>query len=134
MVKFIPRVFLSLLFFGIWIFVIFNVEYPDSLIQASLTQTLAFFIPLFLAITFTINIFIKNILSATSISLGANLLLILQGLDTLNIVSASLVLIATYLLFSYFYKSKKSSPLTSIKSGLTSHNKIPKLTRLLRGK
>lgn len=114
----------ALIFWGVFIFVIFQVPYPKSLTQASLFQTLSFFIPLFLVLTFTINIFFKIFLSSATISLGLILLLILKAVDALNFVTAGLTLFAIYLFLSYFQKSRKKR--------LTSSFKIPKLSSLRR--
>lgn len=116
--KFIPAIFL----WGIFIFVVLQIPYPESLTQANLTQLFAFFIPLFLALSTTINIFLKNILLSFSFSLGLVFLLTLKSLNSLNIVTAILTVVATYLLTSYFRKAKKKN--------LTSHTKIPKLTHI----
>ena len=115
--KFIPAV----IFWGIFAVVVLQVPYPDSLTQANALQIIPFFASLFLTLAFTINIFLKHFLSSSSISLGLIFLLILKALDTLNIVTGALTLIAIYLLFSYFRKIKKRS--------LT---KLPKISRLTR--
>lgn len=124
MFEIISKIIPALIFWGIFGFVVLEIPYPESLTQADLIQLLAFFIPLFLALTLTLNIFLKNILSSFSISLGLIFLLTLQALDSLNIVTSILTVITTYLLFSYFQKIKKRS--------LTKLPKIPKLTRLHR--
>lgn len=117
--KIIPAIF----FWGIFAVVVLQIPYPESLTQANSLQLLAFFIPLFLALSMTLNIFLRNILSSLSISLGLIFLLILQALASLNIVTATLTVVATYLLFSYFRKIKKRS--------LTKPPKISKLTKSL---
>lgn len=109
---------------GIFIFVVLQVPYPENLTQANLTQLVSFFIPLFLALSLTINLFLKNYLSSCSISLGLISVLILKTLDSLNIVTSILIIITTALLISYFRKTKR---------GLTNYSKIPKLTRLKKG-
>lgn len=119
-IKIIPTIF----FWGIFIFVIFQVPYPDDLTQANITQLISFFISLFLALSLTINLFVKNILLSGSISLGLIFLLILKALDSLNLVTGILILIAIGLLISYFRKAKHKS--------LTNYLKIPKLTQLRR--
>lgn len=98
----------ALLFWGVFIFVIFQVPYPESLTQASLFQVLAFFIPLFLALTFTLS---------APIALGVVFLLLLKALDALNFVSVALVVTAVVLL---------------LRVRLTSSGKISKLTSLQR--
>lgn len=137
--KAIPAIF----FWGIFGFVVFKIPYPESLTQASLIQLIPFFVSLYLALVFTSNIFLKNILSSSSISLGLIFLLILKALDSLNIVTGVLTTVAAYLLFSYFQKIKKRSPSTlryhsgqasSGSKNLTKLPKIPKLTSLRRNK
>lgn len=115
----------ALIFWGIWILVIFYVPYPESLTQASAWQMLAFFVPLFLALTFTLNLFFNFIFSSAAISLGVVFLLLLKALNALNFVSATLTIVAVGLLLSYFRKEKG-------KSSLTSGQKISKLTSLQR--
>ncbi|MFH1427380.1 MAG: hypothetical protein ABIG60_02525, partial [Patescibacteria group bacterium] len=111
----------ALIFWGIFGFVVLQVPYPESLTQANALQILPFFTSLFLAAAFTVNIFLKHFLPSSSIGLGIIFLLILKALDTLNIVTGALTLIAIYLLFSYFKKIKRKS--------LT---KLPKITRLTK--
>ena len=116
--KFIPALFFWLIF----IFVVLQVSYPENITQSNFTQLLSFFIPLFLALSFTLNIFLKNIFISTSISLGLIFLLILKALDSFNIVTGILILVPIGLLVSYFRKIKRRS--------LTKWGKIPKLTKL----
>ena len=116
--KFIPALFFWLIF----IFVVLQVSYPENITQSNFTQLLSFFIPLFLALSFTLNIFLKNIFISTSISLGLIFLLILKALDSFNIVTGILILVPIGLLASYFRKIKRRS--------LTKWGKIPKLTKL----
>lgn len=118
------KIFPALIFWGIFILVLFQVEYPKSLTQASLFQILIFFIPLFLSLSFSFNLFFKNIYSSITMSMGVALLLILKSLDALNLVTGGLTILAIYLFLSYFRKAKKR--------GLTSSIKIPKLKSLRR--
>lgn len=115
----------ALIFWGIFIFVIFQVPYPNSLTQANLVQIFSFFIPLFLALTLTLNIFLKNTFVSASISLGIQSLLILKALDSLNLVTAVLTAISVGLLISYFRKVRRK--------GLTNLPKISKLTHWRKG-
>ncbi len=94
----------AIFFWGTFIIVIFKVPYPESLSQANIIQLLSLFIPLFLAVTLTFNIFIKNIFVSGSISLGLIFLLILKALDSLNLVTGILIMIIMYSLISYFRK------------------------------
>ncbi len=111
-----------IIIWGIFAIIIWQVPYPESLIQADKFQLLLFFIPLFLAICASINLILKNFLSSASISLGLIFLLVLQALDSFNIVTVVLTVLATGLLVSYFRKNKRVN--------LTNHTKIPKLTQL----
>lgn len=120
--RFIPALF----FWGIFAYVILQIPYPDTITQANVTQLLAFFIPLFLAITLTLNSILKNILMSESIGLGLIFLLILKSLESLNIVTGILIIISIGLLVSYFKKIKRKN--------LTKLPKIPKLTSLRRNK
>lgn len=137
MPKFIPNIILSLIFWGIFIFIVFNIPYPESLVQANFSQIIPFIISLLLALISTFNILLKNIFQSFSITLMVIFFLILNALDALNIVTALLTLAASGLLFSYFrkgnshFRKAKNNPLTN--SGfknLTKQSKIPKLTQL----
>ncbi len=120
MFKIFLKVLTVLIFTSIFIYVLFNVPYPNSLTSATVFQLTAFFMPLFLSLTFTTNLFLKSLPSSVFISLGLILLLILQGLDSLNLVTGLLTIIAVYLLLSYFKKAKSHAKLTL-------EGKIPKL-------
>ena len=119
------KIALVLIFWGILFYVILKVPYPETLSQASTTQLLAFFISLYLAISLTLNIFLRNIFISSSITLGLIFSLILKAIDSLNLVTIILITFAVYLLISYFHKSKKRN--------LTKLPKIPTLTKLKRG-
>jgi len=114
-----------LISWGIFALVIIKVPYPETLSQASLFQFSAFFIPLYLALSLTFNIVLKNIFISASISLGLIFLLILKALESLNLVTGILIIISTYLLVSYFRKTHKNN--------LTNWRKIPKITKLKKG-
>ncbi len=133
------RILASLISWAIFIYVVLYIHYPDSLLSATIFQVLVFFIPLFLAITFSIDFLFKNLFASVSLSLGVVILLILKALGALSIVSILLTLVAILLLINYFksdnfnnLKMKKSRRRfgTSLKD-LTSNQKIPKLTHKL---
>lgn len=124
MLKFLPKVVQALIFWGIFVYVVLQIPYPESLTGATAFQLLSFFIPLFLTLTFTLNLFLNSSFLSASVSLGIIFLLFLKALDTLNFVSAGLTIIAVVLLLSYFRKAKRK--------GLTYISKIPKLTNLRR--
>lgn len=112
----------ALIFWLIFVYVLIQIPYPETITQANFTQLLSFFIPLFLAITLTLNIILKNIPISISTSFGLIFLLFLKALNALNLVSTILTIIPFGLLISYFKKTKRS--------GLTNYSKIPKLTQL----
>lgn len=125
------RIIPALFFWGIFLFVILQIPYPESLIRANFIQVILFFTSLYLALIFTFNIPLKNILSSSAISLGLIFLLILKALGSLNLITGLLVIISVGLLVSYFRKAKRGSH--SINSGfknLTKQAKIPKLTHI----
>lgn len=121
---FILKILPALFFWGIFISVVLMIPYPETLTQASLFQSLIFFIPFFLALTFTINIFLNFLIRSILISATLIVLLILQALQTLNLLTFILTSMAFGLLISYFKKRKR----------LTSSSKIPKLISLQRRK
>lgn len=123
MAKIIFKVLPALFFWGSFAFVVLQIPYPESLTQANAVQVFPFFVSLYLALVFTLNILLKNILLSSSICLGLIVLLILKALNSLNIVTAILTLVATYLLASYFRKAKRK--------GLTKQKKITRLTKSL---
>lgn len=122
MLKIILKITPVLICWGIIILIVLEVPYPDSITSVSLTQILSLFIPLFLALTLTFNLFFKYIIFSSIAALGLLFLLILQALDSLNIVTGALTIIAAGLLLSYFKKVKRKN--------LTKLPKIPKLTQL----
>lgn len=94
--------FIAVVAWLIFLIVIFTVDYPTSLANASVYQLLAFFIPLFVSIFLTLNIFAKSLLRSFIFSFGIILLLILKALDTLNLVTFAITLVAIYLLLGSF--------------------------------
>lgn len=128
MLKLIMKILPALFFGGVFLLTVFQIPYPESLTQATILQILGFFIPLFLLISFVVNIFIKNLFLSSSISLGIIILLLLKALDSLNLVTGGIITVAVILLVSYFRKIKKRSP--SINSGLKNLTKLPKIPKL----
>lgn len=123
----LPKVLIALLTWSIFALAVWQIPYPKSLTAASLGQIFPFFTPLFLALTFTLNIFVDIFPLSAIISLGIVFGLILKALDSFNLVTIALILVAEYLLISYF-KNPKSG------SGLTKSSGIPKLRSLRRRK
>lgn len=120
MLGFLLKLVPALIFWGIFAYIVLQVPYPNSLTQANVFQLLGFFIPLFLALTFTLKKVLKSFTMSMVLSLGIIILLILKALGVLNFVTGSLTILAIYLLTS----SSKKSP-----TGLTSTSNIPKLTQ-----
>ncbi len=112
----------AIIFWGVFIYIVLTIPYPQSLTQANMSQIIPFFAALYLAILLTLNIFLKRIILSASVTLGIILLLLLKALDSLNLVTGLLVIITIGLFASYFMKIKKR--------GLTKSTKIPKLTKL----
>lgn len=122
MPKIVLKIIPALLLWGTFTGVILFIPYPENLVQANFSQITPFFAALFLALIFTLNIFLKNFLQSFSLTLGLIFILILKALDSLNLVTGILTLAATGLLLSYFKKPKHYN--------LTKHTKIPKLTHM----
>lgn len=105
------KLFTPALFFWIMLlFVIFTMEYPKSLTQATFFQLFIFFTPLYMALTLTINLIVKNILRCLIIAFGLIILLILRALDSLNLVTGILTILAVGLLVSYFRDFRITKP------------------------
>ncbi len=96
------KIILSIISWLIFLGVVFSVEYPESLSNASVYQLAAFFTPLLSAIFFTINLFLKSLYKSFVLSFGLVLLLILKALDALNLVTFGIALVAIYLLLGSF--------------------------------
>lgn len=124
--KLFIKIFPPIISWVIFTAVIIQIPYPDSLIKADFMQISLFFFTLYLAITLTLNVFLKNYFLSGSVTLGLISLLLLKALDSLNSITSLLVIISIGLLVSYFRKTKTSS--------LTSAQKIPKLITLRRKK
>ena len=102
----ILRILPALIFWGIFGYVILYVPYPKSITQADVVQLSSFFISLFLALIFSFNFFLKSFALSGSLALGIIFLLILKALNSFNLVTVSLIILAIGLLFSYFRKSR----------------------------
>lgn len=116
------KIFLALIFWGVFIYVIFYIPYPDSLVVASPYQLFAFFVPLLIGLTLSIDFIFKKLSSSIILSLGIISLLVLKSLGALNLISLILILLALILLLSYF------------KPNLTYPEFMPKLKRRGRRK
>ena len=118
MPKKLKKIIPALIFWAILIFIVLKIPYPESLAQANFVHIVLLFLFLYLALAFTFS---------AIISLGLIILLFLQALNSLNIVTGILTIIAIGLFISYFKKIKRKD-LNPIKSDLTKLPKIPKLT------
>ncbi len=129
----LKKVIASSIAWILFILVILNVPYPETISDLGILQFLAFIFPLILALTLTTNLFLKNIYICASLALGFIAILFLKALGSLNIVTGALTIASIGLLISYFYKLKKRRPgVTSGFKNLTNHSKIPKLTNIRR--
>ena len=126
MTRIFIKILPTFLFWIIFASVVLKLPYPESLVQADFIQISLFFLPLYIAVLLTLNIFIKSYLINGSFSLAFISLMLLKALDSLNPVTFILVIISFGLLISYFHKAKKGS--------LTKESKIPRLTSLRRKK
>ena len=122
LLKLIPVIFFAVIFS----YVLFNLDYPQSLTSATAFQLISFLIPLYLLITFILNLFLNFLPLAGISSLGLIILLTLKALDSLNLVTGGLTAVSVGLFISYFKKNKRGS--------LTNYSKIPTLTKLKKGK
>ncbi len=102
-----------------------HIDYPRSLIQASPLQLAAFFLPLFLALTATITLFVKATPFAAVGAFVLIMLLVLQALALLNLATLLLAVVIGWLLISF---------LKTYKPRLTSRGGVPKLTNIRRVK
>lgn len=127
MTRVLLKIIPSLFFWGIFVYVVFQIPYPETLTQANLYQIAPFFVTLFFAFAFSLNIFLKNISLSLIFSLGLIFLLILKALDSLNIVTGILTIAAIYLLVSSFKKVGVRNP--SINSGFKNLTKRSKTLR-----
>lgn len=144
------NILLSLISWGIFSYTIFQVPYPDSLTSANLFQLTSFFIPLFLALIFTLNIFLKSLTPALILAASLIIILLLQALQILNLVTASLVILTTFLLSSHFNRknklkneslrlkspniffSRKIHSISALENGALLENKLPNKLKTLR--
>lgn len=126
MPKLFPKIILLFFSWILFIVVIFKVDYPQSLAQATPFQLLTFFTSLFLGLTSTIYLALMRLLPSLVFSTGIILLLLLKALGVLNIATGIIAIIAVFLVAGSFRKTKSSS--------LTYRSKIPKLKNLLRRK
>lgn len=103
---FTVQVIIALIFWGLFTIAIFQIPYPDSLAQANYVQLVGFFIPLLLALTFTLNVFLQFLIRCLLISFAVIVLLILLAVQSLNLITFILTALAFGLLISYFKKKK----------------------------
>lgn len=114
--KFVPVT----LFAVILSWVIWQVEPPKSLTNATITHIIIFFLPLFFLLIFLTNLILRFYLKSLVLSFGIVLIFILQALAALNPVSFFLVSLAVILLIKSFKKPASKNY----------QAKIPQLARL----
>lgn len=115
--------FIPVCFSGILLsLVIWQVQPPQTLTQASPLQLIAFFIPLFLLISSTIFVIFQSIPLGIISGLIVILLLALKSLDLLNIITFIVILVAILFITKALKKDKKVSY----------QAKIPKISQLKR--
>jgi hypothetical protein len=121
----IPSFVRKLLFFiaclGIFTLVVIFLEPPESWEEASVWQIMAFFLPLLLGATAVIDILVHYFPHSFIIALGGILLLAFYAVSQLNLLTGSLVILATALFVRLFPKMRMP------RFRLTSGSKIPKL-------
>ncbi len=120
------KTILALFFWGVFVYIVLQIPYPETIVQANITQLVYFFVSLFFSITLSVNILLRNIFISSAISLGVIFSLILKALDSLNLVTGGLLVISISLLISYFRRIRTKD--------LTNLPKIHKLTHLRRQK
>ena len=123
---FLIRVLPALIFTSIFILVVYFIPPPPSWAEASIFQILIFFLPLLIALTLLLNIFLRLFSKSFSIALGLMVLVVLRSVDELNIVTIFLTITLSYLLSTTF-KRPPWQPRKIAKLDKTSTVKIPKL-------
>ena len=103
-------------------YIIYQIEPPKSWEEATLTHWVLFYLPLLVLLTFISNLFIKYPPKSLVLGLGVTLLVILQGLDSLTIITGPFVIIGTILIL----RSLKTSV------NLPKHSRSPRLIKLRR--
>lgn len=102
MLKTLVNVFLAIGFWIGFVWVILNIDYPETLTEANVIQLSAFFIPLFLALALSINLLLQKIISSIIIAAALIFILVIKSLNEINIFSVGLTIAAVVLLLSYF--------------------------------
>lgn len=106
MSKFFKKI-LPIIFFGSFLgLVVWFIQPPVSLTEASFFQAFLLFAPLFLLLTFIFNLFFNFFIRSLILSLGIILLLIFKSLDLLNFISSLLTISAVILLIISFKKPR----------------------------
>lgn len=136
-----------ILFFALLVLVITKVEPPTSLGHASAFQLISFFLLFLVTITFTINLFIKNLLISLSFGSFSIILLVSLHNKLLSAPLASLLFFGSLLIFLFRKKihlpaknrplsnqpkSAKPEPVVTKKLTIIDNPKksFPKLSRL----
>lgn len=96
--RFIPILFYTIL----WGVVIYYVEPPQSWPEASAFQILAFFIPLTLALTFLIDLFLNYLPHSFFAALGVLITIVLYAINQLTFISGGIAILITVLCIKLF--------------------------------
>lgn len=78
--------------------IIWQIEPPKTITQISALQIFLLVTPLLILIVFTVNLCFNFWMRSMIVSIGSMLLIVLRTLDKLNLVTASITIVATYLL------------------------------------
>ena len=87
--------------------VVWLVEPPESITGTSPIQLLAFFLPLLLFLTFSINLYFKSPVKSLGISVGIIVLLMFQSLGVLNVLSGAVTIAVIAFLIKWLKKTKQ---------------------------
>lgn len=117
---YIQRLLPTIFFAAIFGLVIWQVKPPQTVFDASLTQLVLFYLPLYLLLTSLTNLYFQFLPKSLIASLGLILLPVLKSLDSLNLVTFTLTIVSSILITKSFKKTQKT----------TFGREIPKLSRL----
>lgn len=108
--KAIKKLLLPSLILGILNYVIYFTEPPKNLGQASILQLAELFIPLFLLTTYLLKLTLRSWLNSLLLSLIPITALYLQGVNYLNLITISSLLIICTILILVIRKGSTINP------------------------
>ena len=117
----IKRLVSFCLFLGMFVLVILYVPPPTSWEEASVFQILAFFLPILLGVTALVDILVHYLPHSFIVGLGVILIIAFLGVNQLNFLTGTLVILITAFSFRMFPRMRMP------RFRLTSGSKIPKL-------